>query len=169
MKVLIVDDHEFFRLGVKRTLESFISHVILLEAENGRRALEVMKKEAIDLVILDIAMPAMSGFELLHHFQKNSLKTFKVIALTFYNDPAVVHQLLELGCEGYVSKNSNSANLISAVTKVLAGELSYPRELHEKMLQLIQPRFCSRTIQSDLVADLYFGHLRIIHHTIAFF
>jgi DNA-binding NarL/FixJ family response regulator len=89
-------------------------------------------------VILDIAMPAMSGFELLHHLKKNSLKTFKVIVLTFYNDPAVVHQVLELGCEGYVSKNSDSDNLINAVKKVLAGELSYPRELDEKMLQLIQ-------------------------------
>lgn len=138
MKVLIVDDHKIFRLGVKMLLEAVISPVVLLEAENGRSALEIIKKEKLDLVILDIAMPAMSGLELLHQLQKNNLKDFKIIALTFYNNVAMVHQLLEMGCEGYVSKDSDSNDLIVAVRRVLAGELSYPRELDEKILQLIQ-------------------------------
>ena len=95
MKILIVDDHDFFRLGVSTLLESSISPLILLEAENGKKALEIMQNQILDLVILDISMPVMNGVEVLRYLKKTGLKSFKILVLTLYNEPVVVHQLLE--------------------------------------------------------------------------
>ena len=97
-----------------------------------------MQNQILDLVILDISMPVMNGVEVLRYLKKTGLKSFKILALTLYNEPIVVHQLLELGCDGYMPKNCDADDLIGVVSKVLAGKLSYPKEFDEKIMQLIQ-------------------------------
>lgn len=118
MHIAVVDDFPLFRKAIITELSSIIPNLIVHEAENGLQGLELIKARPIELVILDLAMPEMDGFEFLEKIRIHRLKTFKTIAFTLYNEPMIVHRLLEFGVEGYVPKNANIDVLIEAIKTV---------------------------------------------------
>ena len=122
IKILIVDDHAGFR----RTLATFISSidnfVVVGEAENGSDALKLINLFVPDIVLLDIQMPVLDGFEtaLKIHSQFFGVK---VIFLTMYKDSAFQNLLPELNVHGYIVKDDAFAEIFNCIEKVMDGSV----------------------------------------------
>lgn len=137
MRVLITDDHPMFRAGVKSLLQTIYRELFVLEASNGREALEIISANPIDILFLDLSMPVMDGWELLLHFKKIRSRNFKIIVLSLYNDEIAIHYMLELKVDGYLPKNFNADELIHAIEQVLNNEIYFPEKFDSKIRKLI--------------------------------
>ena len=121
LKVLAVDDSKTIRMIVKKAFKTYDCEVI--EAENGKEALETASKEKPDLIVLDITMPVMTGPEMLEALKKDpELKEIPVIMLTAESGKENVVQILKMGVKDYMVKPFKGEQLIERVTKVVTLE-----------------------------------------------
>jgi len=120
MRVLIADDHEVVRQGLKQMLTDELGTVTFGEAGNAADALARVWKEKWDLVILDVNMPGRSGIEVLAELKK-SRPALPVLVLSMFEETEYAVRALKAGAAGYVSKQSLSRELIGAVRKALGG------------------------------------------------
>jgi two-component system invasion response regulator UvrY len=120
MKILIADDHAIVREGVKQIVKSLPEVTLIDEAWEGYQALEKIKAEEYDLVILDISMPGLSGLDILQNLKHRNLKT-NVLILSLYPQEQYAIRAFKLGASGYLSKNSAFEELTEAIKKISAG------------------------------------------------
>jgi len=118
--VLLCDDHTLFREGIKAILRDESSIEILDEAENGREAVSKAQRLHPDVVLMDIAMPDLGGFEATSRILKSNPKT-KVLILTMYEEEEVITRCLRAGASGYVLKDAPRSDLIHAIDVVKRG------------------------------------------------
>ncbi len=122
IKIVIADDHSIIREGLKQLLELDGDILVVGEAGNGEECLEVIGKENPDVVLLDINMPVMNGIKMLQILRESTNRNQKVIILTIHNEVEYLAKAVEIGVEGYVLKDAESAVLKDAIYKVNAGE-----------------------------------------------
>jgi DNA-binding NarL/FixJ family response regulator len=113
LRLLVADDYEFVRMGVRALLEEQPGWEVVAEACNGREAVERAKLAKPDVTILDLSMPELNGFEAAREILK-SVPT-KVLILTMYDSDPLIRQALEAGAQGYVLKSDAGRDLVSAV------------------------------------------------------
>lgn len=121
IKVLLVDDHTIVREGVCALLELSPEIEIVGEASNGNEALEIARKQKIDIMLMDLAMPVMGGLEATRNICKE-FPEVKVIILTQYNDKEHVFSILDAGARGFLNKSAASSELVSAIRSVYRGD-----------------------------------------------
>jgi two-component system response regulator NreC len=121
IKVLIVDDHTLVRDGIRALLALVADVRVVGEAANGKEALEKVKELAPDVVLMDLAMPIMSGLESTRRIRKR-FPGIKVLALTQYEDREYIIPTIEAGARGFVSKTAAFTELASAIQAVYQGE-----------------------------------------------
>lgn len=126
--IVIADDHQVVRAGIRRLLSVEKSMHILDEATNGADAIERIKHYEPDVVLLDIFMPKMTGIEALPHIKRNNPSTF-VVMLTAYEDSEHLEQALKAGADGYLSKEVGFRELIDSIRKVNDGERVFSRSI----------------------------------------
>ena len=119
--VLLVDDHELVRSGVEALLNAVEDINVLAVCECGEKALQLISQQQPDVVLMDVNMPGMGGFEacrrILHNYPK-----VKIIGLSVHNGGAIPQQLLKLGVEGFVSKASPVSEMVAAIRTVMSGK-----------------------------------------------
>jgi DNA-binding NarL/FixJ family response regulator len=120
-QILLVDDHSIVTDGIKALLQGEADLSIKGEAHNGQMALEMLRILKVDLVLMDIDMPVMSGTEAIRLI-KREFPDIKVIMLTMHDEKAVIHKLIELGADGYLLKNSSKEELLVCIRGVLRNE-----------------------------------------------
>lgn len=120
-KILIADDHDIIIQGLKRILGFEEDMEIIGEAENGEKALKLIKLLKPDVVLLDCNMPLMNGIEVLESIKKQE-DNIKVIMLTVENDRKVIHSAIDIGADGYMLKDSAGTEIVSAIRMVDMGE-----------------------------------------------
>jgi two-component system response regulator NreC len=120
IKVLIVDDHTLVRDGIRALLALVADTKVVGEAANGKEALEKVKKLAPDVVLMDLAMPIMSGLEATRRIRKR-FPGIKVLALTQYEDREYIIPTIEAGARGFISKTAAFSELASAIQAVYQG------------------------------------------------
>jgi DNA-binding NarL/FixJ family response regulator len=125
LRVLIADDHAAVRKGVCTILSQRLDIEVCGEAENGREAIEKAKALDPDLIILDVTMPVLSGFEAAREIRKVLPKT-PVLILTMHRSRQLIEEAKKLGLNGYVAKTQATETLLQAVDTVLAGGTFYP-------------------------------------------
>lgn len=118
--ILMVDDHELVRRGLRQLLAEAFPELELGEATDARQTLEAVRKRSWDIVLLDINMPGRSGIEVLQEL-KQSYPRLPVVLLTAFPEKDYAVRAFKLGASGYVSKQSASGELIAAIRKALAG------------------------------------------------
>jgi PAS domain S-box-containing protein len=117
-RILIADDHEVLRRGIRTMLESDPDLEVCGEAINGKEALEKTLAEAPDLLILDINMPIMNGLDVLRQVVRHRPKT-KVLAFSVHDSKQIVEEILAAGAHGYVSKATGGQHLVHEVRALL--------------------------------------------------
>lgn len=127
-KIVIIDDHQLFREGVKRILDFEPSFEVVAEGDDGEEALAIVDAHKPDVVIMDINMPNMNGVEATKQLIEANAET-KVIILSIHDDENYVTHALKTGASGYLLKEMDADTLIEAV-KVVADGGSY---LHPKV------------------------------------
>ena len=120
IKIIIADDHELFRDGLKLMLNSFEHIIICSEATNGKELVEQVNLHHPDVVITDINMPEMDGIEAAR-ILSNQYSTMGIIALSMYDDDDLIIDMLEAGARGYLLKNAHKTEIITAIETVNLG------------------------------------------------
>ena len=127
-KIGIVDDHEFFRKGLKLTLQQTDFVELVFEATNGRMFLEKMATSPADIVLLDIKMPEMDGHEAAIK-ARELYPDLKIIMLTMFDNEEYLQDLIEAGVNGFILKNVSSGELENALRYVLNDQQYFSTEL----------------------------------------
>lgn len=120
MKVLIADDHSIVREGLKQYVKTLEEVKLIDEAVNGDEAWAKIKVANYDLVILDVAMPGLSGLDVLQKIKSRNLKTH-VLILSVYPQEQFAIRAFKLGASGYISKDSAFEELILAIKTITSG------------------------------------------------
>ena len=124
MKILIVDDHEALRAGVRTVLESH-GFEVCGEAANGQEALTRAQQLRPDLVILDITMPVLDGFSAAREIHKR-LPSVGILLLSMHESASMVNVAKSSGARGYVAKSEGIARLLKAVDAIAHNRTFFP-------------------------------------------
>ena len=122
IKVIIVDDHDLFRLGVRTAIEPHHSNIkIVGEAESGIAFFKLLETTEVDIVLLDVMLPDISGIEIARRL-KNEHSEIKIIVISAEHSTSIIQAMLNIGINGFLSKlNSNPNTLVEALHAVLQG------------------------------------------------
>jgi len=120
-KVVLVDDHNLFRDGLKYVLGQSDNIEVIAEASNGIEFLDVIRDRVPDIVLMDISMPRMNGIEATTKAIKQ-YPSLKIIALTMFGDENYCYSMLQAGAKGFVLKEAGCDELLLAISKVLKGD-----------------------------------------------
>lgn len=132
IKILIADDHPIVRNGLKQIITDENDMEITCEASNSGEVFESLKKNKIDILILDISMPGMGGFEILERIRQNYPK-FPVLMLSSLSEELYASKSLKAGASGFFNKESAPEELVKAVRKIYSGGLYVSSFLAEKL------------------------------------
>ncbi len=128
INIMIIDDHELFRAGLKMLLEEEEGNLkVTAEAASAEEAFKLLEKLEFDVVLMDISLPEIDGLEATR-LVKEIKPELKIIVLTMHDDEPYLLKALEAGASGYVLKEAASTELISAVKAVMEGDITiYPK------------------------------------------
>ena len=132
IKVLIVDDHELVRMGIRLLLKNAENIDVVAEAEDGDSALKIAKSCNPDVVLLDVKMPGMDGWEVTRRL-KQIKPNIHIIVLTASTADPLPTRLLQLGAMGYLTKDSAAEEMLQAIRKVSKGERYLSAEIAQKI------------------------------------
>jgi two-component system response regulator NreC len=122
IRILIADDHTIFRSGLKLLLASESGFEVVGEAEDGAQAIELAEELLPDVILMDIGMPGINGFEATKRI-KETHPEINILVLTMYRSEEYFFQMLEAGASGYVLKGAETSDLIQSVHTVSEGEV----------------------------------------------
>jgi two-component system response regulator NreC len=184
ISLLLVDDHEVVRTGLRMLLENQSDMEILAEASSGEEASLLVDQYLPDVVVMDITLPDISGIEATRRLKARHPET-AVVALTIHEDEQYFFEMLQAGASGYVPKRAAPDDLISAIRAANAGEIYlYPSlakalvsdylgrnrtEMEEEKLETLTPReqevleLLAEGLSNDEIAESLF----ISRHTVA--
>jgi len=132
IKVVIVDDHDLVRLGIKRLLERATDIKVIGEANSGEAAINLVKSAVPDVVFMDLRMPGVGGLEATRKLMRINPR-LKIIVVTVCDEEPFPGRLVRAGAVGYIIKNTGSDELLRAVRKVMSGQIYITLEIAQKM------------------------------------
>lgn len=137
IKIAIVDDHQLFRDGIYSLLSLNEHFAVILSANNGRSFFEQLAKDNLpDVILLDLTMPEMDGFEVLKRLRKD-FKTIKTIALSMHDDGNYIMKCARSGAYGYLLKNTDPDELVAAINQVYAGKKYFSKAISDRMINIM--------------------------------
>ncbi|MFU2181961.1 response regulator [Streptococcus hyovaginalis] len=132
LSVLLIDDHEMVRLGLKSFLNLQTDIEVVGEAVNGKDGITKTLDLKPDVIVMDLVMPEMDGVEatlkILHDWPEA-----KILVLTSYLDNEKIYPVIDAGAKGYMLKTSNAPEILNAIRKVATGELAIETEVEQKI------------------------------------
>ena len=156
-RVMIADDHSLVREGIKQLLEFDGSIEVISEAANGVECLEKLEKEIPDVLLLDVNMPEKNGLDVLSEI-KDKQYDVKVLILTVHNDLEYLIRAIDIGVDGYILKDSKSAELKRAIQAVMAGE----NYIQASLIPALNNRLANRDIDKDKIDSLTSRELEVL-------
>ena len=132
IRIMLVDDHDLVRAGVGSLLREQEGMVVVGEYADGERAIDAVRTEAPDLVLMDVNMPGMGGLEATRKILQIAPQV-KVIAVTVLSDDPFPNQLLDAGARGYISKGSPSQEMLEAIRMVMRGRHYISGDVAQKL------------------------------------
>jgi DNA-binding NarL/FixJ family response regulator len=134
ISVIVVDDHEIVRVGLRTLLAADANIELVGEASSGREAVALAKELRPEIVLMDLAMPLLNGMEATRQIMQD-YPSIKIIALSSYNDPEHVEQALAAGASGYLLKGMAPANLLGAIYEVHRGKRCFSPAIAERIVE----------------------------------
>jgi DNA-binding NarL/FixJ family response regulator len=136
IQVHIADDHKILIEGIIAVIKTDNDIEVNGYSLTGKEVIDWFDVEnnKADVLILDITMPDLDGFEVLKHFKRNNIHQ-KIIVLSSYDDIKIVQEVLNLGCKGYISKNSAGEHVVRAIKAVANGEQYFSSDIQKNLLK----------------------------------
>jgi len=160
IKVFIADDHPIFRRGLAQILGEVPDIAVIGEADDGLAALAQIRANLPDIVISDIDMPALDGFEVARTLAAENLPV-RVIFLSMHNSEALLNRVLDLGVKGYVLKDGALAEIIQAIKAVMRDEEYISPALTKHLVSRLR-RAENLTGRKSTIRDLTPTELKVI-------
>ncbi|MBI4946032.1 MAG: response regulator transcription factor [Bacteroidetes bacterium] len=126
--IMLVDDHQLIIDGISARLADTPHLKIIAQADNGRDALEKLKKCKPDVILMDVEMPVMNGFETTQQIRLK-YPDIKVIALSTYDEKSIILKMLNAGACGFLLKNIKKEELLQAIETVMSGKQYFSSEI----------------------------------------
>jgi DNA-binding NarL/FixJ family response regulator len=136
-RVVLADDHNLVRAGVRTILEAQPGFDVVGEAAGGLEALKTLERTTADVLVLDLSMPDMDGFDTLARV-KAEHPSIKVLVLTMHTDAEYVARALRQGADGYLLKDSAVNDLVAAIEAVMAGGSYYSPAVQDEIGHLLR-------------------------------
>lgn len=137
IKVALVDDHKLFREGLSELINGFSNYKIFLEADNGTQFIDKFdQKDPPDLVVLDISMPAMDGYETARWLKQNH-PLIKILVLSMFDNENAIIRMMRLGVKGYILKDIRKAELKAALDSLTTKGYYYSDLITGKLISTI--------------------------------
>lgn len=136
LRLLLVDDHELVREGLRRVLDTAARGWSVEEADSGEAALQRLSEHAFDLVITDLSMPGMGGVALIQHLHIHHAQ-LPVLVLSMHGESPYPLRSFQAGARGYVSKDRSAEELVAAVEKVAGGGIYLSAAMAEGLVRQV--------------------------------
>jgi two-component system invasion response regulator UvrY len=130
--ILLIDDHPVVRTGYRRLLESNSDMTVIGEAENGEEGFQLWQQHTPHVIILDLNMPGICGFETIHRIIGHD-PTARILVFSMLNNVTMVHHALKAGAMGFISKQSGIGEMINAVRQVSIGKTYIESDLAQEL------------------------------------
>lgn len=163
LQIAIADDHALFRKSLRLMVQSFGNMQVVIEAANGRELLHLLPVANVDILLLDLQMPEMDGFETCK-LVKSHYPSIKILALTQLDDADSIDSMLEFGVDGYFTKNTDPSELKHALLQLADGGFCFEERLSVVIDRLWQ-RVKNRHRGTLPIATFTTREVEIIHLT----
>ncbi|WP_413375844.1 response regulator [Alkalihalobacillus sp. 1P02AB] len=162
LKLLIVDDEEIERKGMEVILKKNFSDIVIEQAKNGKKAVEMVQNNRFDLILMDIKMPGMNGLEAVEKISELQPQS-KCIMVTAYDTFEYARKAIQLGVKDYLIKPSKASEIVETIGRVL-------KEIRDEQISLVaterQRESYEKTlslVETDVVTQLLFDHVHEVH------
>ena len=136
-RVLLADDHTLVRAGVRKILEAHPGFAVVGEVPDGREAITALKEQPVDVLVLDLTMPGVDGFEVLRR-AKSIRPELKVLVLTMHASAEYVARAVREGADGYLLKDSAVQDLVAAIQAVMGGREYYSPPVQRELTGMVR-------------------------------
>lgn len=143
IRILLVDDHQILREGLRALLDSEPDMRVVAEAGSGKDAIQLTAKFVPDIVVMDLGLPDMSGLDAIREIRKLEIGV-RTVVLSMHTQREFVLQAIDAGCDGYVPKSTAHTSLLQAIRTVHAGE----RFLHPKVATVLMESLTNTTTEA---------------------
>jgi two-component system invasion response regulator UvrY len=132
IKIVLVDDHDLVRTGIRRIIEDVIDFSVVAEAKDGECAVRLCRKHAPDVVLMDVNMPGMGGLEATRQILRIA-ENIRVICLSMQKEDPIPSQVMQLGAFGFLTKDAEPNEMIDAIYKVASGQKYLAPEIAQRI------------------------------------
>ena len=149
-RILIADDHAMFADGISSILNTEVNIEVVGQCLDGPSVLEFLKSNPVDILLLDVNLPGMSGIDVCKQVTTHYSDT-KVIAISMFNEESFVSEILNNGAKGYVLKNTGREELLKAIDTVLSGKSYFSDDVTETIMKgLMNQRKASKETKKEI-------------------
>lgn len=148
-KIMLVDDHPLFRMGLKLLLEKEENFSIVVESDSPEKAWEEFQKNNVDLVICDLSFPNGSGLSLVQNI-RNQPSTCPILILSMHNEGFWAERVLQEGVNGYLMKDQNIGAVIDAANSILSGQIYLSSTIQQKIFRQLSQNTTEQISVRDL-------------------
>jgi DNA-binding NarL/FixJ family response regulator len=150
MRVVLADDHNLVRAGIRALLERIPGVQVIGEAADGREALELIVREKPDLAMLDVGMPGLNGLDAAKRIGREAPRT-RVVILSMHANEGYVAQALRMGIAGYVLKDACADELPILISAVARGQTYLSPRISKQVVEALQARLDTPAAPADLL------------------
>ena len=132
VKILLVDDHELVRSGIRLILEGISTFSVVAEVKSGEEAIRYCRHDAPDIVLMDVNMPGIGGLEATKQIARMS-ENIRVICISMHTENPIPAKVMQMGAYGFITKNAEPDEMVRAVHKVVAGQKYIAPEIAQQI------------------------------------
>jgi DNA-binding NarL/FixJ family response regulator len=161
IKILIADDHDVIREGIKSILAPHSEYEVVAEAGDGEEAKELTRKFKPNIIFLDITMPKISGLDIIEQIRYISPST-KIVIITVHKTGAYVLRALRLGINGYINKDNVVQELIPAIRRIIQGGVFLGAQVSEYLAEAVGQAGSAASLGVEILTEREQDVLRLV-------
>lgn len=160
-KVAIADDHAMFVDGIESILRDEETIKVVDRCFDGKSVFPMLSKQQIDVLLLDINLPDMSGIEVAKKINTD-FPDVKIIAVSMYNEESIVSEMLNNGAQGYILKNTGRAELVQAIETVASGQTYFSKDVTETIMGALLKKPTHKKTSTFLIPEISKRELEVL-------
>ncbi len=133
-RILIVDDHPMMRTGLAQLIDNEVDLKVCAEADTAKQAMEIIEREKLDLVLLDISLPDKNGLEVIKDIRAQQ-PNLQILIVSMHDEALYAERVVRAGARGYIMKQEGGRKLMAAIRQVLAGRIAVSEKISARMLE----------------------------------